>query len=466
MLKFTCSNCNHKIAAPEKYAGKRVRCPKCKAPMQVPESAEKTIPEKSDLIKFRCPNCNQKIALTPNYAGKRVRCAKCKNSLLVPPSHGQPEHSRVKDETEVLKAGHEKSLPEQDIWGDMPGMDELLSAEESAPAAERQVQPGPADFTVDEGEPPAFTKSGLLAESRPKEIQPKKKRSTLLIVGACVLGLLLLGTIVLFSRSDSETDGTENEVELNEVKDFAENYIALLQDGDIDRAMELLSPDLQSSVKLEEIEQFAEQLSKDKILGFDCGPTHFEENPAGNRFYLWYNIRYENNLQFVILSMLDVNGEWRVDGVAAQNPAGGVVSIGPSSFEELSNIVLAAAAKKYVPIFTKYFCGFMLVALVLGLVQVVSMWTIFDKAGQPGWAAIVPFYNMWVLAEVGDKPGWLGLLTCFAGVVPFVGSIIQLVLWLIISIGVAKAFGRGVAFGIGLFLVPFVFYPILAFASD
>jgi len=35
-----------------------------------------------------------------------------------------------------------------------------------------------------------------------------------------------------------------------------------------------------------------------------------------------------------------------------------------------------------------------------------------------------------------------------------------------ISIGVAKAFGRGVVFGIGLTLVPFIFFPILAFARD
>ena len=110
-------------------------------------------------------------------------------------------------------------------------------------------------------------------------------------------------------------------------------------------------------------------------------------------------------------------------------------------------------------------CVIMLVFLFLAIIQIVATWVVFEKAGQPGWAVIVPFYNMWVWAEVADKPGWMGLLTYFAGVIPFIGFIIQLCLWIIISIGVAKTFDKGVLFGIGLFLLPFIFYPILAFCS-
>jgi hypothetical protein len=94
------------------------------------------------------------------------------------------------------------------------------------------------------------------------------------------------------------------------------------------------------------------------------------------------------------------------------------------------------------------------------------MWVIFNKAGQPGWAAIVPFYNMWVLAEVGEKSGWMGLAACFSGAIPYVGFIISIVFSIIISIGVAKTFSRGVLFGLGLVFLPFIFYPILAFATD
>ncbi len=108
----------------------------------------------------------------------------------------------------------------------------------------------------------------------------------------------------------------------------------------------------------------------------------------------------------------------------------------------------------------------MIVVLAVCLLQVVSMWIVFEKASEPGWAILVPAYNMWVLAEVGDKPGWLGLLMFFSGFIPYVGPLVGLVLSAVISIGVARAFGRGIGFGVGLTILPFVFYPILAFASD
>lgn len=470
MIKFTCSNCNHKISAPERYAGKRVRCPKCKVPIRVPESPQKTDAQKQNLIKFRCPKCNQKIGVTPDYAGKRVRCAKCKNPLRVPQAPSQVERPRVRDETEVLRAGQEQFSADEGVWGDMEGLDELLLEEASAPAVERQAEQGPADFTAGESELPEYTgqlpESGALAERGVRGGPHKKKSSTVIIGAACVVGLILVVAVVWYFLADSGTTKSEMGVELNEVQKFAENYITLLEDADIDSAMELLSPELQGYVQVDEIEKFAKRIGKNRIVELDCEQTHFEEHAEGNQFFLWYNLRYKEGGQSVIVSVLEVDRELRIDGIAAQDPLGGTVSIGPSSFEELSGIVLAAAFEKFGSIFSKYFCGFMLVLLVLSLVQIVSMWVVFDKAGQSGWAAIVPFYNMWVLAEVGDKPGWLGLAACFSGAIPFVGFIIQLVLWMVISIGVAKAFGRGIAFGIGLFFVPFVFYPILAFASD
>jgi hypothetical protein len=85
------------------------------------------------------------------------------------------------------------------------------------------------------------------------------------------------------------------------------------------------------------------------------------------------------------------------------------------------------------------------------------MWKVFDKAGKPGWAAIIPFYNQWVLMEVAGRPGWWFLLL----LIPFV----SIVIWIIVSLDVATSFGKGVGFGIGLWLLGFVFYLILGFGS-
>lgn len=88
---------------------------------------------------------------------------------------------------------------------------------------------------------------------------------------------------------------------------------------------------------------------------------------------------------------------------------------------------------------------------------VASMWKVFAKAGEPGWAAIVPIYNMYCLCRVAGRPGWWTALMF----VPFV----NFVMFAIVSIDVAKAFGKSAGFGVGLWLLGFVFYPILAFGS-
>lgn len=470
MIKFKCSNCNHKIGAPERYAGKRVRCPKCKAPTRVPESVGKTSTQEPSLIKFRCPNCNQKIGVTPDYAGKRVRCSKCKNPLRVPQAPSQAARSTVKDETAVLRAGQKQRPAEEGIQGGLGSMDELLLAEANAPSVERQMEQSPADYGAGESEFSAYTsrlsESRSFAERGMSRDRPKKRRSIIFIGGACALVLLLVGIVVWSFVSDSSSSEGEMEVRLPKVQEFAEEYIGLLEDGEIDEARELFSSELQIDVQTDEIRRFAEQIGKSEIIQLDCKQTHFEKYPEGDQIFLWYNLRYEDNEQAVIISVMAIDEELRVNGIAAQEPFGTTISIGQSSYEELSGIILAAELEKFGSIFAKFFGVFFIAIIILGLIQTISMWIIFNKAGQPGWAAIVPYYNMWVLAEVGDKPGWLGLLFCFGGVIPFIGPILVLVLWAVISIGVARAFDRGVGFGIGLTIIPFVFYPILAFARD
>jgi hypothetical protein len=98
-----------------------------------------------------------------------------------------------------------------------------------------------------------------------------------------------------------------------------------------------------------------------------------------------------------------------------------------------------------------------LIGLVIGLVIIIAMWKVFTKAGQPGWAAIIPIYNIYVLCKVAGRPGWWLLLL----LIPFVNFIILIIL----SIDIAKNFGKGVGFGLGLAILGFIFWPILGFGS-
>ena len=100
---------------------------------------------------------------------------------------------------------------------------------------------------------------------------------------------------------------------------------------------------------------------------------------------------------------------------------------------------------------------YMLVVLAIAIVVLVGMWKVFEKAGKPGWGAIVPFYNLYCLFEMSFGNGWLFLLTF----VPCVGAIMTIIMW----VKLAMAFDKGVAFGIGILFFSFIFIPMLGFGD-
>ncbi len=99
----------------------------------------------------------------------------------------------------------------------------------------------------------------------------------------------------------------------------------------------------------------------------------------------------------------------------------------------------------------------MVIYFAILLLMIVSLWKIFEKAGKPGWAAIIPIYNIIVMLEIVGKPVWW-LLLLF---IPFVGIVVSIMMVL----ELAKKFGKGGGFALGLILLPIVFYPILAFGD-
>lgn len=103
--------------------------------------------------------------------------------------------------------------------------------------------------------------------------------------------------------------------------------------------------------------------------------------------------------------------------------------------------------------------GFIGAIFYLGFIalMIASMWKINIKAGQPGWACLVPFYNVIVMLKIAGKPAWW-LVLMF---IPFVNIVIAILM----TAGLAKAFGKGAGFTIGLLLLGFVFYPMLAFGD-
>jgi uncharacterized protein DUF5684 len=99
-----------------------------------------------------------------------------------------------------------------------------------------------------------------------------------------------------------------------------------------------------------------------------------------------------------------------------------------------------------------------LIWLAIAVIGIIAGWKIFTKAGQPGWAVLIPIYNAIVLMRVIGRPWWW----IFGFIVP----ILNIVVGIVVSLDLAKSFGRGTGFGIGLWLLPFIFGLILGFGSD
>lgn len=98
-----------------------------------------------------------------------------------------------------------------------------------------------------------------------------------------------------------------------------------------------------------------------------------------------------------------------------------------------------------------------IVYLAILLLTLVGLWKTFTKAGLPGWGVIVPFYNLYLFVKLAGRPGWW-LILLF---IPLLNVVIDIVL----SIDIARKFGGGAGFGIGLFFLPFIFFPVLAFGD-
>jgi hypothetical protein len=96
---------------------------------------------------------------------------------------------------------------------------------------------------------------------------------------------------------------------------------------------------------------------------------------------------------------------------------------------------------------------------------VIVGWKIFEKAGQPGWAALIPFYNLYVYTQIIRRPPWWMILY-FAGIVPFIGAIGLLILSIVDSVRLSRVFGKPDVFAVGLIILGFLFYPILAFGNS
>lgn len=102
--------------------------------------------------------------------------------------------------------------------------------------------------------------------------------------------------------------------------------------------------------------------------------------------------------------------------------------------------------------------GYTLLSLGLYVLMVIGLWKLFEKAGKPGWAAIIPIYNTIIIAEIVGKPGWWGVLV-------FIPCGVNIVFGIWLTNLLMKSFGKDVIYTVLAIFFPFIVFPLLGFSD-
>ncbi|MBQ5331051.1 MAG: hypothetical protein J6F31_07360 [Oscillospiraceae bacterium] len=97
-------------------------------------------------------------------------------------------------------------------------------------------------------------------------------------------------------------------------------------------------------------------------------------------------------------------------------------------------------------------------SLVFSILSNIGMWMCFSKAGEPGWAAIIPIYNVYVMFKLVYGSGWRFLLLLI--------PIVNLVVAIACVARFPGRFGKGILFSIAYILFNPVMSLILGFTAD
>ncbi len=98
----------------------------------------------------------------------------------------------------------------------------------------------------------------------------------------------------------------------------------------------------------------------------------------------------------------------------------------------------------------------MLVSLLVAvLLEAVMFWKIFEKAGRPGWASIVPLWNVIVLLQVVREPLWRIILLFI--------PVVNIIYYLYLCYAMARAFDKEILFAVGIAVLPVILLPVLGF---
>ncbi len=112
----------------------------------------------------------------------------------------------------------------------------------------------------------------------------------------------------------------------------------------------------------------------------------------------------------------------------------------------------------YWPFLVALIIPILIFAITTAMIELVGAWLMFEKAGEPGWAVLIPIYNLLIAIKIAGKPWWYILLLMI--------PIVNIVIIIITLDGLSKNFGKTTGFTVGLFFLRWIFIPILGFGKS
>ncbi|MHC4520137.1 MAG: hypothetical protein ACYTAS_16220 [Planctomycetota bacterium] len=334
MIRFACSNCRRYISVDDRHADEKGKCPKCGNVV--------IVPKRSTIIAFHCENCGQKIKVPESYAGRKGKCPKCKDTVLIPSLEKESPERPGTPSVACPMCGEAIDLP-PDSRG------QLIECPECGGYVEISPEGVPAVSAESDASMPPTAEEDLYQEEPelPREPSGVDRRLILVISGVAVVvvvGLVILAAVLRsFGSKPVTSDSQPVQFRLDQVQDFAEQYMGLLGDGELDEADQFLSPGLAGDLDRPQVERLSSQIGRGTIIEMDCRRTYRKQAPEGERTFLWYDLGYEDGEQTVIVSVIQTEQALTIDGIAAQDHLGSEVSIGPNTFDALSRVVTTAA---------------------------------------------------------------------------------------------------------------------------
>lgn len=456
-----CVHCKTLYQIPAEQAGRKVFCPTCREVTQIPEQ-ENSVSD-SRMLRFTCRSCGQGYSIPSRYAGRKFTCPSCRHACLVPtpkPAEKGEKELILLEEKPTSKEGSDFFSPEQ-----------LAHQKE-----------------------PALPDSPL-----------KPQKSILLQVLAASVGLVLVVSITIIwalslpkedTSSPKQAADTASVQNYPQVVDFSRAIITQLnRKSENVKELIYLFPD-QIQVSIQDINSLLNAMDIGRFSFLETTIEKARVEPGASYFITKTTavsdtnrirviriglVEIENNTEETIsvdrlvfgISIFDKNDTLLASaGQSDQNELLSLLDDTVSKYAFISPMIqkqersFSKIDEMYERIKEKYSCSIVIVLLLVGLTTVISISVLFDKAGEPGWAAFVPIYNTIVFARIGGKSEWLGFLCAVSLWIPYIGSTLHLLLLLFLSVSVAKAFSKGTLFGFGLVFLPFVFFPILAFSES